>query len=29
MKSEKLYYLINFCDNFFFSLATVTYGVYA
>ena len=29
MKSEKLYYFINFCDNFFFSLATVTYGVYA
>ena len=29
MKPEKLYYLINFCNSFFFSLATVTYGVYA
>ena len=29
MKPQKLYYLIKFCDSFFFSLATVTYGVYA
>ena len=29
MKAEKLYYLINFSASFFFSLATVTYGVYA
>jgi len=29
LKPEKLYYFINFCDSFFFSLATVTYGVYA
>ena len=29
MKAENLYYLINFSVSFFFSLATVTYGVYA